>query len=50
MIYVIVGFRVNEPNSVYYGKATTIEGCQKKVAKAFEKGAQFISLRGIKST
>jgi len=47
MVYIIVGFKVNQENSVYYSKAKTKEELCAKVLKAFEKGAEFISLRRV---
>jgi len=47
--YVIVGFKVKEENSVHYAKAKTVETMLENVNKAFEKGAEFISLRRIPS-
>ena len=47
MTYVIVGFKVNQENSVYYSKAKTLEKCLAMIAAAFSKGAEFISLRRI---
>jgi len=50
MIYTIVGFRVDEKRSVYYGTAKTIEECLQKIDTAFErKEAQFISVRRIET-
>jgi len=48
MTYVIVGFKVNQENSVHYAKVHTLEAMCAEVKKAFEKGAEFISLRQIK--
>jgi len=46
--YVVVGFKVNEANSVHYAKADTLEKCLKQIEIAFKKkGAEFISLRRI---
>ena len=49
MVYIIVGFKVNEENSVYYAKAKTLDAMLKHITKAFEKGAEFISLRVTKN-
>lgn len=48
MTYVIVGFKTTEENSVYYGKAKSLDECLSKIRTAFAKGAEFISLRWIK--
>lgn len=51
MIYVIVGFRVDTANSVYYGKAKDLDECLRKIRIAFEKHeAEFISLRKIEES
>lgn len=49
--YVVVGFKVNNKRSVYYGTAHDLEACLKAVRTAFEKReAEFISLRKIPNT
>ena len=46
--YVVVAFRVNSENSVYYKKCKTMEELLKAIAKSFnEKNAEFISIRRI---
>lgn len=47
MTYVIVGFKVKQENSVHYAKAESMDTMLLHVKKAFEKGAEFISLRHI---
>jgi hypothetical protein len=45
MTFVIVGFKVSQENSIHYSKAKTPEMMAKHVLKAFEKGADFVSVR-----
>jgi len=48
-LYVVVGFRVDEENSVYYRKCRGVEELKKCVEDAFtKKNADFISVRRIK--
>lgn len=47
MIYVVVGFKVTQENSVYYAKVKTLDALCRAIKLAFEKGAEFISLRRI---
>lgn len=47
MTYIIVGFKVNEENSVHYAKVHTMEALLKSIYLAFKKGAEFISLRKV---
>jgi len=48
-LYVVVGFRVDEENSVYYRKCRGVEELKKCVEDAFTKrGADFVSVRRIK--
>lgn len=45
--YVIVAFRTDRVNSIYYRKCNTIQELQKHLKRAFDKGAHFISIRRI---
>jgi len=47
MTYIIVGFKVNTENSVHYAKVHTMEALFKSIHLAFQKGAEFISLRRV---
>jgi len=48
-LYVVVGFRIDEENSVYYRKCRGVEELKKCVEDAFTKrGADFVSVRRIK--
>jgi len=47
--YVIVAFRVDEENSIYYRKCKDIKELQRSLYTAFEKkDADFVSIRKIK--
>ena len=48
MVYVIVGFRVDSENSVYYKKCRDIEELKHALWVAFErKKADFVSIRRV---
>jgi len=48
-MYVIVAFKVNMENSIYYRKCKDIKELQKALWYAFEKkNADFVSIRKIK--
>jgi hypothetical protein len=47
MTYIVVGFKVNSENSVHYSKVHSLEALFKSIQLAFEKGAEFISLRRV---
>lgn len=47
MTYIVVGFKVNQENSVHYSKAHSLEQLFKHIDAAFNKGAEFISLRRV---
>ncbi len=47
MTYVIVGFKANREHSVHLAKAETNVDCLKEVARAFDKGAEFITIRRV---
>lgn len=46
-MYVIVGFRVDVENNVFYRKVKTERELKKAVVEAFNKGAQYLSVRKI---
>ena len=47
--YVIVGFRVDSENSIYYKKCRDIEELKRALWYAFErKDADFVSIRKVK--
>jgi len=49
MIYVIVGFRVDRENSIYYKKCKSIRELQRALYIAFEKeDADFVSIRKVR--
>jgi|GEM_PF-3472757 len=49
MKYVIVGFKVNEENSIYYKKCKDIRELQRALYIAFEKkDADFVSIRKVR--
>jgi len=49
MVYVIVAFKVNEENSIYYRKCRDIQELKRALEVAFEKkDADFISIRKVK--
>jgi len=48
-IYVVVGFRVDQENSVYYRKCRGVEELKRCVEDAFKKrDSDFISVRRIR--
>lgn len=50
MVYVIVAFKVDKENSIYYKKCKDIKELQKSLWYAFEKkDADFISIRKVKN-
>ena len=46
--FVIAGFSIHKPKSIFYRKYKTLEGLQKGIVDAIYKGADYISLRIIK--
>ena len=49
MRYVIVAFKVNEENSIYYRKCRSITELQRALYTAFEKkDADFVSIRKVR--
>jgi len=49
MKYVIVGFKVDEENSIYYRKCKDIRELQRALYIAFEKkDADFVSIRKVR--
>ncbi|MHC1629270.1 MAG: hypothetical protein ACXQTI_10665 [Candidatus Nezhaarchaeales archaeon] len=49
MKYVIVAFRVDEENSIYYKKCKNIKELQRSLYIAFEKkDADFVSVRKVR--
>ena len=50
MKYVIVAFRVDEENSIYYKKCKNITELQRALYTAFEKkDADFVSIRKVRA-
>jgi len=48
-IYVVVGFRVDQENSVYYRKCRGVEELKRCVEDAFvKKNSDFISVRRVR--
>jgi hypothetical protein len=47
-VYVCVGFSTKKANSIFYHKTTDLNEHLNDVKKAYEKGAEFISLRIVK--
>lgn len=45
--YVVVGFRVDCSRAIFYGKSQDLAGCLENVKRAFQRGAQFISVRRV---
>lgn len=49
MKYIVVGFKVKEENSIYYNKTSDLGKFHKQIDTAIEKGAEFISLRIVRT-
>ena len=50
-IYVIVAFKTNEENAIYYKKCKSMEELKKALEIAFEvKDADFVSIRNVKKS